>query len=352
MLVEILTAAATAAAETSVQIDGPVQVDNVPDGFDIVIGIAQIIAAVVALVGIPLLIRSVGHTRDQVTYAKEQISHARADAQFQRALMYQDHYTSREFRAIASRMLAYVDADDAADAVVKLRAWELAGHAEAACLPRSPRDPRAPQPCKNDVLQVLGFFEVLGTSFNSKQIDRDVLERSFGTIPTQILCTAWWHLCWLRDGRMRDETQLYVQFQDLVTALRRDREDLQEMTPNAKIRLLALPPAGAQASTWRLAAQLSSALSARLAAGDSCARVLTDVRCAKLGIRVDAAARAGLISQVILVPPTIDVTARDWAAQRRAADQLVEPLGALDASELQRLVAKLADRDRLPDATR
>lgn len=319
-----------------------VTIDNDRDMWDYLVGAAQIAAALAAVIGIPILVRTLRSTRDQVESTELEMIQANTDARTQRTLSFQDHYASREFRMIASRAFAYLDVDDAADAVDKVRAWRRARHAEDATLPRSPHDPGAPQASKNDVQQVLMFFEMLGTAHNNDLLVNEVLEQSFGTIPTQVFCAAWWHMCWLRDGRLSGETELYVQFERLVKELR-ERPDLAAMTVRTEIRLLVLPAKDqTRDRVWLLARRLSLVLSERLERGESIGALLTAVRCAKLELRDGAADHCGLFDEIVAVPPSFDIELADWCGPRTDAQRLLEPLGKLDEHDVERLLARLS----------
>jgi hypothetical protein len=337
----VAIATSLAAVADAAAVDEPVTIDNDLSPWEYLVGGAQIVAAVAAAVGIPILVRTLKATSVQLAFTEIEIETANADARIQRSLSFQDQYANREFRMIASRAFAYVDVDDAADAVDKIRAWRRARHAEDPALPRSPRDAAAPQASKNDVQQVLNFFEMLGTAHNNELLVDEVLDQTFGTIPVQIFCAAWWHVCWLRGGCLHDETQLYIQFEGLVKDLRA-RPDLAAMAPNAKVRLLMLPAEGQGDRTWRLARRLSAALSARLQSGESMGELLTAVRCAKLGIRVGAAPQCGLFGEILAVPPTFDVDLADWAGPRDDAQRLLKPLGELDEHGVERLIVRLS----------
>src|SRR4051794_30871221 len=120
------------AQTTPVQIEQPVRVDNVHDLLDWLVAAAQIVASLSALAALIFLALQVKGARD--------------DANAQRALAFQEKYTSREFSRIVSPVLAYLRVDGAADCIDKIRAHRTAAHAEAKCLLRTPRDAAAPQP--------------------------------------------------------------------------------------------------------------------------------------------------------------------------------------------------------------
>lgn len=216
--------------------------------------LAQIGGGLAALVGLPAVFW--------------QIRGARKEGKAQRTLSFQERYLARDFRTLASLNLAYLDASDAPDCIEKIKAWSESNYAEQKCLPRSPKDERAPQPCINDIQQVMGFFESMGTAYNNGELVEDVVHNSFAIPPIQIFTVAWWFICWRRDGKLHDKTGLYVQFQKLAVALRdsvekRSPGDALSFKPRPGVRILMVPahPSDAQRADWRRAKALSKCLS-------------------------------------------------------------------------------------------
>jgi hypothetical protein len=234
------------------QVREPVEIDD-PKGFlDVLVVLAQVIAALVALATLLLLYRQVLAAKEQIVALNKQIEDAGKNAKIERSLAFQQRFTGREFRTGGSLFTAYLDVDDARDAVEKIRAWQTAPHAEDPSLPRSPRDPGAPCPSKNEILQVLDFFEDLGTAFNAEQIAQEELVKSFGSTPVEIYTIGWWFLCWRRRGAPVAETELYEEFAQLVTTIRAKKPDLLEEKPKSSVRLLAIP-SGTNGWEWRAA---------------------------------------------------------------------------------------------------
>jgi hypothetical protein len=331
---------------TPVRIDGRVETDNHPDLFDWIVAVVQGGATMAAVVGLLLLRRQVRAAKDQIAAAEIQISGARDDANAQRSLAFQEQYTGRDFRKVASLCLAYLDAEDAADCIQKIRAAASSPYAECPCLPRSPRDASAPQPCVNDIEQVFGFFEALGTAHNAGLVEKEVLLRSFGSVPVQMFTTGWWHISLVRGGRMLPDTDYYSEFEGLVRWLREQDEELLTMEPNPSVRLLALPLDAERAEwgDWDICERLSKAMSDRLAA-DRAARtteVLVEIGCTAAPFpRIEG---VELVGRVIAVAPRLDMPVEAWRGELDDADTIVRRLRGVDADGIEAVISALTKR--------
>jgi hypothetical protein len=327
-------------ARAVAQVQGPIEIDDRKDAIDLVVGLAQVLGALVALTTLLFLLLQVRAAKEQIGLLNAQTEQAREEARIERSLSFQERFTGREFRTSGSLFMAFLDVDDARDAVEKIEAWQLAAHAEENALPRSPRDSAAPSPSKNDILQVLDFFEALGTAFNSKQIAQDALMKSFGSTPVQLYNEAWWFLCWRRRGRPTDETELYREFDRLVRRIRHEDPDLARYRPNAGVRLLAYPH-GDDRWDWDVCAEFSDLMSRRLVEhpGLTLGHVVGDALCCAASLPRDE--EAALFADVIAVPPEVAPSFEDWRDQREAATRLRERLRGLDSVGLEAAMRNL-----------
>jgi hypothetical protein len=315
------------------QVQEPIEVDDPKDVIDFVV-------AGVALATVVFLYLQVRAAKQQIEALNKQIKETSDDAKIERSLAFQQRFTGREFRTGGSLFVAYLDVDDARDAVEKIRAWQIAPHAEDPSLPRSPRDPGAPSPSKNEILQVLDFFEELGTAFNADQIAQDELVKSFGSTPVQIYTGAWWFLCWRRRGVPIDETKLYDEFAELVCRIRKETPHLLDEKPTSSVRLLAFP-SGNNGWEWRACAEFSELLSRRLDEHPELTleRVVGDAICCAAS--VPRVGEAELFAQVIAVPADIAPDTEDWRHQREAANRLKHQLRGRDHRALEQIMRNL-----------
>ena len=323
-------AALAQGAETEpVRVAGPVEIDNPRDAMDWAVNGAQVLATLAALAALLFLAR--------------QVAGARSDADSQRALAFQERYTSREFSRIISPLLAFFAVDDAADCVDKIRAEMTSPHAEAQILPRTPRDPSAPQACVNDIQHVMAFFEDLGTAHEKKLLNRDVVLLSFGNTIVQMFMVAWWYVCWERGGRPGDEMKMYLEFERLALWLMKKEEQFASFEPNPHVRLLVLPRDGRHAGwgTWEVCRDLSKALSEYLNGGGVTDIAAVRTRVGQIIETLLPKAGDDLFDTVIAIPPRVDVEAKVWAKQRDEAALILDQLGGLDARQARMLVDQL-----------
>jgi hypothetical protein len=314
----------------------PIEVNTSPDAFDWWIAGAQMLASLAALAGLLFL-------ASQVKRAKEQISDARDAAKAERALAFQQRFTSREFSRIVSPVLAFFNTTDAADCVDKVRGEVTSPHAEDPCLPRTPRHPGAPHACINDVAHVLSFFEDLGTAHDEELINRDVLRLSFGNAPVQIFMAAWWYIAWEREGGLGTDTSLYLEFEKLVRWLLANEPEFSEFTPNLAARLIVLPrdERGASWATWELCRDLSHALSEYRAPTPETHVAAAAAAVEKVvGEPADGVADS-LFGAVIPVPPGLDVDPVAWAEEREHARRLQDLLAGLDPHVIAVIIGEL-----------
>jgi hypothetical protein len=314
----------------------PVEVNTNPDAIDWSVAAAQVLASLAALAALLFL-------ASQVKRAKEQISHTREAAKAERALAFQERYTSREFSRMVSPVLAFFTTTDAADCVDKIRGEVTAPHAEAKCLPRTPRNPDAPHACINDLAHVLSFFEDLGTAHDKELINRDVLLLSFGNAPVQIFMAAWWYIAWERGGGLGTDTKLHLEFENLVRWLIEAEAEFAEMTPNVAARLMVLPHDDQVAnwSTWQLCRDLSNAFSNYPAPTPETHVAAVTAAVEKVVGEPAYDDAESLFGDVIPVPPGLDVDPEAWSDERERAQRLQRLLAGRDPQKVALLVAEL-----------
>jgi hypothetical protein len=270
-----------------------------------------------------------------------QVRHARRAVKRDRTVAFMDRFISPEFAPLASRTKSFLELVDAGDAVEKIQAWEAAAHAGEACLPRTPRHPTAPKASKNDVFNLLSFFEIIGAAHTLGQLDEEAFMRTFGPAPVEFFVSGWWFVCWARAGQVRVERDsvAWSGFEDLVRRqLELDNRFKAWFGPLRTVRLLVLPDAGtAGALDWSLCARLSRALSEHRESH----HVVTG------GTFLDDGCAGGpVVSTVIAVPTHLSFDARAWKAQVERAEQMQWQLRRRGFRALEDLIRKLP-----PDVT-
>jgi hypothetical protein len=316
----VLTGPAEAWAAASEAAQSPVRTGDERDAFDLLVGLAQIVTAI----SVPLLV--------------VQISRTRHEGRAERTRAFQERYFDPGFQDSASVTIAFLTVVDAADCVEKIRAWEQRLHAGEKCLPRTPprRAWAAPRASVSDVEHVFGFFEDFATAFNRGDLAKGVVLDSFSTIPTQILTTGWWYVCWRRGGKLLGEDEVWGQFERMVKELRERQPSLLGMRPEPSVRVLCLPrdAEDADAETWRRSRELSTALSRH---ADS-----LDALCDELGL-FGPPAEDRPRWQVIPIPADIDRQPdAAWRAHREHAERIAAWLAGLNqARGLDRAIDRL-----------
>jgi hypothetical protein len=238
-----------------VEVEEPIETNPQPDMLDWAVGIAQILAVLAAVLG--------------AIWVYRQVVDARKAAKVERSLAYLGRYAEREFRQRVAAVTAYLRVTGARQCVAHIQAWETAPHAEADCLPRARPDGSAPHARKNDVYEVLDFFEELSGAFNGRHLDRDVLLRTLGSVPAQFLQMTWWFITWRRRGESLPETRLYAELETMVRTLRDDEEKrFKRLKPHPQIRVLAVTRRGAAPGEWERCGRLAAVLDRQLARGD------------------------------------------------------------------------------------
>jgi hypothetical protein len=326
---------------TEVRVTDKVRTESDRDVLDIAVGVAQLVTAAVALIGIPLLIRQVRSAadaqrdqRDALEAQRDSVEQQRKDQRSQRTRGFQEHCSSRDFLEKASLGLSFLTTEGgdgwAADCVAKVQAWETRSHAEEECLPRTPRDDAAPQARVNDISHLMAFFEDFGAAYNHDELEKDVVIDSFAVIPLQFFMTSWWFVCWRRKGEPFSEAAVAAQFEKLVRDMRRlspvvgDRY-LDEL--RGGILCLPRPSRHAAAERWEEGRRLSTLLTNG-----------QDRLDAVLDLTTAAAPSGATQWQLIFVPDSLDHDERHIRIYRQVKE--LEPvLAELDVDTVERALA-------------
>jgi hypothetical protein len=327
-LVIVVPLAAPAVARPS-EVADHIDVDNVvhTDSSNGVVDYAQVAGSMIALLALLALLY--------------QIARSRRESQGQRAFDLQTAYTSREFRSVTSRSLAFLDANDARDCVQKVRAWEFRGWADNPCLPRSPRQAEA-RPSANDIVEVFSFLEALGALYRHKEVARKVLLDIFATPPVEMFMAGWWFICWLRGGLLVGETETYRHYQWFVQEIRLRRETSGAASPKAEIAVLCLPEDlhEEQDARWRRCEELSVRIS-RLAMDTDMVRAMETIEREMSALKRQVTTGDPFGVTLLPIPSAIDVDPDGWAAVRRATSRAERCLNAGGTTGVDALIAKL-----------
>ncbi len=306
-----------------------VRTDPVRDWTDFVIVFGQLGAMAVAVCGLLFLAKQVRLARE-ATDAANRLSEEARDAEIRRRTAdLHDHLMSPPFMAMNSRVIAFLDVENARDAVSKVRAWREAPHSDAACLPRSPRVD-APMASKNDVNHVLGFFETMGAQKNL--LDMETITRSFGPNPGYLFAVGWWYICWRREGKLRSPTAgaTYCEFEDLIRVLFHHKPGFRDIcVPDASVRFLVLPsPDVTDDASWDLCAGLSESLS----------QSLDPLNCLA-GLPTSSAVPRPIVGRVVAVPADLSFNLLGWGMLVDSAEELEARMQRMDPAQLAALVA-------------
>lgn len=308
------------------------------DWFDHLVGWAEVATPLVAGAGLIFIWQQIKQQREEIKGQKEAEEGNRDDARANRSISYQATYTDRAFLTTAGRCTGFLDADDAADCVNKIRAYGLAHWSDDRSLPRSPPSVDEARASRNDLNYLLGFFETLANAYNANIIDRDMIKRDFAQPAAWYYAYAWWFLCWRREMTSASESQLYDQFDTFVRSLRSERPDVQKIKPDTNLRVLCLPAETAVASNWAIAGRISNALSRR---SRNCSTVSTclftqlETAVNKVGaVAAPGSAPGAGIETVIVVPNFIEVPDCDWEMHRTHADGIKQMLNRVPIAHL------------------
>lgn len=283
---------------------------------------AQVVTAVAAIVGIPLI--------------SAQIWVGQRQAKSARTASFLERLAARDLRGLRSRVLGFLTVEDAADCVRKLQAYHGRLHADDDCLPPAAARPWAPRATVNELEEIMSFFEEMGAAYSRGELVDRVMHVTFPLIPVQFYATGWWYLCWVRGGGwvpprqgwldrrvapLAGDTELWQQWQWMVQDLREKVPDTKAFAPAARVRVFCLPPDPDAAShaQWETATRWSVALNAQV---DSLPTLTLDLDAA--ATRADAG--KGAPWRVVIVPRTIDPPRVEVDANRELADTLGELL--------------------------
>ena len=311
----------TSADPVTVRIPDQIRTDERRDVLDWTLGSAQVLAVLAAFGGLLAVRRQIIAAREQIEEARKQVKaandqtvYAQADAKRQRTVAFQDRFTSPDFAAAHARVFAFLDVNDAHDAIDKIRSYCAAPHAEHQSLARTPRDPAAPMASRIDVNNVFGFYENLGAEYRLDQLDKPAFKHTFGPVPASAFRTAWWYVCWRRGGTLRrpGELAVFAGFEDLAREIAKGTPSLHgDSSEEASIRVLVLPDKRyADSIVWDLCGRLSATLSA------------PSVSLAEWAARAPHCGDAdegSVVQEVIAVPPD---HGHDWVRSRKSAEDV------------------------------
>jgi hypothetical protein len=190
----------------SVTLPDPVRTDDQKDWLDKGAAIAQVLAALAALLALPFI--------------AAQLLYGRHDSRMQHTAELLARWEAREFRKVQSRVTAFLKVEDAAECVDKLLAWERVSHSEAAELPRGTGPSDAPQPSQNDVDQIRNFFEDVAIRYNEGEIVREPVVSSIGNAAVQEYVKSLWLTHYERGGLSGKTIPLYREWEVMVEDLR------------------------------------------------------------------------------------------------------------------------------------
>lgn len=318
-----------------VEVRGSVKTDPDRDGFDRLIGWAQIATAAIGGIGIPILIA--------------QLWSSRRDSKSERTSAFAERYAGPDFFGVAARTLGFLKVGDAADCVDKLEAWARRTDAQEECLPGNPARPNAKKVSVSEVQQVFSFFEDFAAAYNRGDLLKRVAQDSFSIPAVQVFTTGWWFICWRRGGlRLRPrfgrrlrrrfgdnsmQTEIYAEFEQLAKSLRDKQSDLQRefpLKPPAPVIVLPHEPLKATDEEWARAKELSTALSERIGDLDRIAYAL----------REPASAAEGDPSwKVYVVRDVFGPSEAEWTTDHEAAEWLAHALTVLDDDEVDKAIA-------------
>jgi hypothetical protein len=188
-----------------VTLPDPIRTDDQKSWLDNGAAIAQVLAAVAALLGLPFI--------------AAQLLYARHDSRMQTTAELLARWEAREFRTVQSRVTAFLAVEDAAQCVDKLLAWEGVAHSEAAELPRGTGPGTAPKPSQNDVDQIRNFFEDVAIRYNEGEIVREPVVSSIGHAAVREYVKALWLTHYERGGLSGTVYPLYREWEVMVEDL-------------------------------------------------------------------------------------------------------------------------------------
>lgn len=243
-----------------------------------------------------------------------------------------------EWRALnlggnVSGVTAFLDVVDTRDCIEKIQRWQSASNPELRCLPRTPRDARAPLASRLEVLRRLTFFEDLSQGYNVKAIDRSIA-LTMGPILVYEFLDASWFIYWTRAREQEDWA--FSEWEATVRDLRRKRwsrrrHSVYSLLRNAPmsfpIRAICVPPAGASDRQWLLAARLSMALALPTALGEP--SVPARKRIAPIAPPLGEPSWA-----IALLPRTLDDSVQQRRCQKALALAITEQVDGMTPTQL------------------
>jgi hypothetical protein len=200
-----------------------------------------------------------------------QIWDTRKTTKSERTRGFQERYQADDFISSASRTVGSTGTRDAGECIDVIEAWSNRQNADQRVLPRPGGGTKA---SIQDIDKTLSLFEEMGTAYKLKQLDKKTLHLSFAVPTLQVFTTAWWLICWRRNGYLggqKDEDRVedtYLEYQNMCLKLMENVSWLaadESLQPKPGIRALCVPAGAGEKvpdrDLWRASRRLSLALS-------------------------------------------------------------------------------------------
>lgn len=294
-----------------------------------------------------------------VIFLIAQILQSQRTAKSERTRGFQERHQEEAFYAAVSRTVGCTTTRDAGDCVDFFEALFNRHNTTDQVLPRVGGGTKA---SVVDIDRTLSLFEEMGAAFKRRQLDKQALRVSFAMPTLQLLTTAWWLICWEREGRLPGQdgkggvATAYQEFQKMCEWIQKKEKLLaqhESFRPKDTIRALCIPQDSERplrsSSTWRISRRLSLALSKLVKqtedrgddVGNALSLLATDIESLHPAESLPAARGW----QVVLIPKRIDQSCDDqWRGQWAAAGRLGSALDAFaDSASIEAAVARVEE---------
>lgn len=176
----------------------------------------------------------------------------RREARSERTSRIMERYFGRDLEQFAN-VLGFLAATTEETCLRRIRRWETTRTGDSNLL--TDAVPKANPVSRNDVLQTIYFFEEIAVLFNSKELDRRTIVRTFGVTVPQALEACWWWIQYERAGNRPaahpraqgdGEIEYYTEWERTVMTLVRMEPSLETTKLNRagrddQVRALCLP---------------------------------------------------------------------------------------------------------------
>jgi hypothetical protein len=195
-----------------------------------------------------------------------------------------ERYQRHDFLAMWSRVAyGYLAADDLAECMQRIRAWDEAPHGGSKLKVRTAV--RRPAPTLSEVTYAANFHEEIGVLHNTNKVSGDQLMRHFSTPFVRAFDIAWWWIQVQRGSKLAaadpdkskgHETETYVEWQRMVRSIVAARPEVAPQ-PRSDVWVICRPTEVAQPRwkhllrrpEWRRHQRLSENLTRPLGAVDA-----------------------------------------------------------------------------------